>query len=156
MKKMLLITAAAMSLSGCVTQAQSDNITKVIVGLSNKSIKDLQGVIKVANAATPPDLDGADCAGSLPDPTKPTDTGTGALAVAAAIQKVAQATTGQQVGAFTTAEILSLYQPGSAQFNWAVKTIETACVAKAHDVNQAVAGTTAGLMGIVSAFLGLG
>ena len=43
------------------------------------------------------------------------------------------------------AEIATLYQPGSAQFNWAVKTLETACIAKVHDVNQAI-NSTAGII----------
>lgn len=155
MTRILLAATTALSLAGCATQAQSDATSKLIVGLANKSISDLQGVVTVANAATPPDTDGAQCAGKLPDPANPADLGTGGLAVAAAVQKVALATTGQQVGAFTTAEILSLYQPGSAQFNWAVKTIETACIAKVHDINQAAAGTTAGIMGVVATFLGV-
>jgi len=83
-------------------------------------------------AATPPDTDGATCAD-------------GAATVAAAIQKVAAVTAGKTVGAFSVAEIASLYQPGSAQFNWAVKTLEAACIAKIHDTNQAI-NSTAGII----------
>lgn len=149
------IILAPLALCGCAaTQAQTDVITTTLTQISNTAITDLQNQAKVALAATPPDVDGAQCAGTLPDPTKAGDTGTGALAVAAAIQRVAAVTTGQPVGVFTTAEIATLYQPGSAQFNWAVKTIETACIAKIHDVNQAV-NSTAGIFTALPSVLAL-
>ena len=43
----------------------------------------------------------------------------------------------RQLGAFTVAEIASLYAPGSPQFNAAVTTIETGCIAKVRAVIQA-------------------
>ena len=81
--------------------------------------------------------------------------GTGALAVAAAIQRVNAVNADQPIGALTVAEIGTLYQPGSAQFNWAVTTIETACIAKVHDVNQAI-NSTSGIITALPSILVLG
>ena len=51
------------------------------------------------------------------------------------MQKVLAATpTGSTVGVFTTAEIASLYQPGSAQFNAAQQVLVSGCAAKAQNV----------------------
>ena len=137
--------ALAACAGGLVSQSESQQITTVLTQLGNTLTSDLLAQGAVALAATPPDLDGAACAGTLPtNPLDPT-TGTGALTVAAAIQKVAAVTAGKSVGALTVAEIATLYQPGSAQFNWAVKTIETGCIAKVHDVNQAI-NSTAGII----------
>lgn len=119
-------------LAGCVGASQSSQIEKVLTQLGNTLADDLAGQKAVALAATPPDTDGAACA----------DAG---MQVATAIQKVAAVTAGTQVGALTLAEIGTLYQPGSAQFNWAVKTLETGCIAKVHDVNQAI-NSTAGII----------
>ena len=148
-----LFLAVPLLLGGCVGQAV-DRITPVLTQIANTAIADLQQQKAVALAATPPDTDGAACAGALPNPAVAGDLGTGALAVAAAIQRVAAVTTGQQVGVFTTAEIATLYQPGSAQFNWAVKTLETACIAKVHDVNQAI-NSTAGIITAIPSILAL-
>jgi len=137
---------------GLITQSQSQQISVILTQLGNTLTTDLQQQSAVAMAATPPDVDGARCAGTLPDPTKAGDLGTGALAVAAAIQRVAAVTNGKSVGALTVAEIATLYQPGSAQFNWAVTTIETACIAKVHDVNQAV-NSTAGIISALPSIL---
>lgn len=132
--KLAGLVGLAWWLTGCsLTTGQSNEINTVLNQVANTATADLQQQQKVALAATPPDTDGANCA-------------VGALTVAAAIQKVLAATPqGTQIGAFTTAEIASLYQPGSAQFNWAVTTLETACIAKVHDVNQAV-NSTAGIL----------
>ncbi len=134
MRKLLAPIACVALLGGCaLSTAQSNQINTILNQIANTATTDLTQQQKVALAATPPDTDGANCAG-------------GALTVAAAIQKVLAATPqGTQIGAFTTAEIASLYQPGSAQFNWAVTTLETACIAKVHDVNQAV-NSTAGIL----------
>ena len=59
------------------------------------------------------------------------------------MQKVLAATpSGGQAGVITAAEVASLYQPGSAQYNWVVTTVETGCIAKLHDINQAAASAT--------------
>jgi hypothetical protein len=150
-----LAAFATLALTGCAVSAdQSTQISQVLTQLGNTLTASLQQQAAVALAATPPDTDGARCAGTLPDPAKPGDLGTGALAVSAAIQRVAAVTAGQQVGAITLAEIGTLYQPGSAQFNWAVTTIETACIAKIHDVNQAI-NSQAGIMTALPSVLAL-
>jgi len=119
----------AIAISACVLSPSNDQVLMVMNQIANTATGDLNSAIAVANAATPPDVDGATCA-------------QGALTVNAAMQKVLAATpTGATVGAFTSAEIASLYQPGSAQFNYVVKTLETACIAKVHDVNQAAQST---------------
>src|SRR5579863_1415176 len=134
--------ALCLGLDACaLSQAQSDQITTTMTQLGNTLTSDLQSQRNAALAATPPDLDGAACAGTLPDPAQPMN-GTGAMAVAGAIQKLNASLVGKPIGALTAAEIATLYQPGSAQFNWAVKTIETACIAKLHDVYQAINSTT--------------
>lgn len=157
-RKLAVTAVLAVALSGCNIASQlssgSSSIETVLTQLGNTLVSDLQSQKAVALAATPPDVDGAACAGALPDPTKPGDTGTGALAVAAAIQRVATATVGQKPGALTVAEIASLYQPGSDQFNWSVKTLETACIAKVHDVNQAI-NSTAGIIAALPSILAL-
>jgi len=159
MKRVVLAAALPLMLSSCagglVSQGQSTQIEKVLTQLGNTVTTDLQQQRLVALAATPPDQHGAQCAGTLPDPAKPGDLGSGALSVAAAIQKVAAVTAGKSVGALTVAEIATLYQPGSAQFNWAVTQIESACIAKIHDVNQAI-NSTAGIFTALPSILALG
>ena len=151
MRRMVqIVILAVVPLASCaiVSQQQSKQIETVFTQLANTLVTDLQQQRAVALAATPPDVDGAACAGTLGNAANPSDPrNTGALAVANAIQKVEAVTAGKAVGAFTVAEIASLYQPGSAQFNWAIKTLETACIAKIHDINQAVNSTS----GIITA-----
>jgi hypothetical protein len=152
MRKTIIATSAiGLLLAGCVggliSAADSAKINIVLTQLGNTLITDLQQQHAVALAATPPDTAGAACAGTMPtNPTDPT-TGTGALSVAAAIQQVEAVTAGKQVGTFTAAEIATLYQPGSPQFNWATETLETACIAKVHQTNQAINSTS----GIITA-----
>ena len=158
MKRMMLVSTAALALVGCgsfgVSSSQSKAISTVLTQLGNTLTSDLQQQAKVAMAATPPDTAGAACAGTLPNPAVPNDTGTGALAVAAAIQRVAAVTAGTSVGALTVAEIATLYQPGSPQYNWAVTTLETACIAKVHQTNQAI-NSTAGIITALPSILAL-
>lgn len=143
---------------GCtigVSQSDSTAITTVLTQLGNTLTTDLQQQAKTAMAATPPDVDGARCAGVLPNPAVAGDLGTGALAVAAAIQRVNAVNANAPIGALTVAEIATLYQPGSEQFNWAVTTLETACIAKVHDVNQAI-NSTSGIITALPSILALG
>ena len=167
-----LLTGAALLLSSTacgVSTSQSNQITTILTQIGNTLVPDLQQQRLVALAATPPDLDGAQCAGTLSVaavvavpatattpaiPASPAVDATGALAVAEAIQKVAAVTNGTAVGALTVAEIASLYQPGSQQFNWALKTLETACIAKVHDINQAV-NSTSGIITALPSILAL-
>lgn len=154
--------AACMILAACVggiiSQSQSQQIEKVLTQLGNTLTSDLQAQRAVALAATPPDTAGAACAGASPgEPVFDTSSdhlGLGALGVAGAIQRVAAVTVGKQVGALTLAEIATLYQPGSPQFNWAVTMIETGCIAKIHMVNQAI-NSTAGIITALPSVLAL-
>ena len=157
------IAATLAACSGVISASESTQIETVLTQLGNTLTSDLQTQAAVALAATPPDIDGAQCAGTVAIPAvaaTPTSQAvaavpaTGALAVAAAIQQVAAVTAGQQIGALTVAEIATLYQPGSAQFNWALKTLETACIAKVHDVNQAV-NSTSGIITALPSILAL-
>ena len=145
----------ALGLSGCgLPQAQYDQVTQVLTQLTDTAIADMQTGKRLALAATPPDADGAMCFGNLPDPANPADTGSGGLGVAFALQKLAAAQKGQTVGALTAAEFASIVQPGSAQWNWAVKTLEVACISKIHDTNQAI-NSTAEIFTALPAILGL-
>jgi hypothetical protein len=129
-------------LGGCANNAQGQTVLSNLTTIANTASADLTTAIAVANAATPPDADGAACASA-------------ALTVATNIKAVIAATpAGATVGVFTTAEIASLYAPGSAQFNQAVKTIETGCIAKLHDINQAGASTL-GQPAAIAAALGI-
>lgn len=133
--------------SGCVggltlSSADNDAIQATLTKLGNTATSDINTAISVANAATPVDTDGARC-------------GQGALTVVQAIQKVIASTAGPAtVGVATKVEIASLYQPGSAQYNYVVTTLETACIAKVHDVNQATT-SAAGIISAIPAVLGL-
>lgn len=119
----ILLAGAILALAGCAQTGKPDQITSVLDQIANTATADLQTSIAVANAATPPDADGAACSQAV-------------LTAAAAMQQVLAASTaaGGTVGAFTTAEIASLYQPGSAQYNYVVKTVGTGCLNKIVDV----------------------
>lgn len=120
--------AGLFGLGGCAVSSNSQILT-ILNQVANTASADLTSQIAIANAATPPDLDGAAC-------------GNAALTVGIAMKKVLAATpAGATIGVFSAAEIATLYQPGSAQFNYAVTTLETGCIAKVHDVNQAVNST---------------
>lgn len=134
--KRLIPLALALALMGCATNTQpTSQISTVLTQLANTATADISTQINVANAATPPDADGAAC-------------GAAALQVAAAIQKVVLVTAPPAAGAFTVAEIASLYQPGSAQFQWAEKILVSGCAAKVIDVQQA-ANTNLSIAGII-------
>jgi len=115
-------------LAGCAAQTATSPGQQVLTNLTtiaNTADADLATSIAVANAATPPDTAGVNCA-------------TAVRTVGANIRKVMAATpAGATVGVFTAGEIASLYAPGSAQFNDAVQTIETGCIAKLHQINAA-------------------
>jgi hypothetical protein len=128
--------------------AQSQQIITNLQTIANTSTADLNGVIAVANAATPPAPHLAACA-------------TATLTVGAAMQKVlaatpaaTAATPGATVGVFTVAAVASLYEPGSAQFTWATETIQTGCIAEYQDVMNAGA-TIAGLPAAMAAALAI-
>lgn len=120
---MALMFASALSMGACTqfnTQV-ADPLLKDLAQIANTAQTDLQNVENVANAATPPDTDGATCAAAV-------------ITVLGQIQKVNAADTTANAGVFTIAEMASLFQPGSAQYNQAQNTIATGCISKANDV----------------------
>ena len=122
-----LIPIAAILVVGC-TQSAADPIITTLTRLADTSVADLTTAKAVALAATPPDTNGATCADA-------------AITVAQSMQKVAAAATGKTVGAFTVAEIASLYQPHSPQYEAAANTLLTGCIAKIRTVKGAAVAT---------------
>jgi len=141
----LLALGMLLLISACVSSSTSNTqVNGVLTQLANTATGDLTSAAAVANAATPPDADGATC-------------GAAALTVAAAMQKVLLVTAPPvagakpaTIGAFTAAEIASLYQPGSPQYQWAVKTLVSGCAAKIIDVQQA-ANANLSIAGLIAA-----
>lgn len=142
----------ALALCACAAKPSTQNalggqFATVLSRIMNTSSADLQTAQNVANAATPPDLDGARCAAAV-------------LVVQGEVQKVVAAQASGTQGAFTTAEMLSLFQPGSAQFNQAYNTAATGCIAKANDVmgaaNVLLAGGIAGVLAATNTVIPLG
>lgn len=141
----LLITLSTLLLGGCATWFSShvaDPLITTISRLNNTAVSDLGVVIAVAKAATPPDTDGVTCA-------------QGAITVAGQINQVLAAAKGQPgspaaaatsttaavpavpataPGFFTTAELASIFAPGSPQYQSVKQELTTACAAKALDV----------------------
>lgn len=136
-----LACAVVALLAGCSQQlsaVQTDINTKIVdplltdlAKIGNTVQADLQNVVVVANAATPPDVDGANCA-------------TAALTVQGQIAKVLTAANTPAAGVLTTAEVASLFQPGSAQYNQAKQVLTSGCAAKAQDVLGPVGVLAAG------------
>lgn len=129
--KTILAVAAITLLAGCsqqLGQVQTTINQKVIDPLltdlnkiGNTAAGDLKNVQAVAQAATPPDSDGYNCAAA-------------ALTVQGQIAAVLTAANTPQAGVLTTAEVASLFQPGSAQYNQAKQVLVSGCAAKAQDV----------------------
>lgn len=155
MKKLFAI-AVALALAACASTANAPktaasslggNFATVLSRIMNTSAADLTTAENVANAATPPDADGAHCAAAV-------------LVVQGEVGKVVAAQGAGTQGAFTTAEMLSLFQPGSAQFNQAYNTVATGCIAKANDVmgaaNVLLAGGIAGVLAATNTVIPLG
>lgn len=142
--------ALALSLSACAgnpaTNPATNPLATALSRISNTAAADLQTAQKVALAATPPDQDGANCAAA-------------ALTVQAQVNKVVAAANAPGAGAFTVAELASLFQPGSAQFNQANNTLASGCVAKANDVvgpaGVVAAGGVAGVLAATNTILPL-
>jgi hypothetical protein len=124
MKHILAGTALAVlaSCSQVNTQVVSPAL-KTLAQIGNTAVADAQTAKAVALAATPQDIDGANCWAG----------------VVTAIGEIAQVNAAAQAGAgtagvFTAAEMASLFQPGSAQYNQVTNLVASACVAKANDV----------------------
>ena len=161
MIRTLVATAIlSVALAGC--SVLNANETKAVQQfLADTTATQTAGLLRAKNdflAATPPQNDGASCVGNLPDPTKSGDLGSGVLSVLAAIQREINAN-GVPSGANPTTSFealakLSIYQPSSAQFNWAVTQVETGCIAFIHDINQSI-NSTAGIFTALPSMLAL-
>ena len=140
MLKILAPIACAALLYGCagqINQAQTqingvnDALLTDLAKIGNTAVADLQNVENVAKAATPPDTDGYNCAAA-------------AIMVGGQINAVMTAANQPTAGVLTTAEIASLFQPGSAQYNQAKQVLTSGCAAKAQDVLGAAGVLAAG------------
>lgn len=149
MKRAILVLAVA--LTGCANgsnpiQQVTTPLITVLSRISNTAAADLQVAQTVALAATPPDQDGASCAAA-------------ALTVQAQVAKVVTAANVPSAGAFTVAELASLFQSGSAQFNQANNTLASGCIGKANDVigpaGVVAAGGVAGVLAATNTILPL-
>lgn len=147
---LLAITLSACAGSSGSTPAGSQLGSQFATALSrimNTSAAYLQTAQNVANAATPPDTDEASCAAAV-------------IVVQGEVQKVVAAQAAGSQGVLTTAEMLSLFQPGSAQFNHAYNTVASGCIAKANDVmgaaNVLLAGGIAGVLAATNTVIPLG
>lgn len=121
--KRLAPVIVAVSLVACasVNTKVIDPLITAISRLNNTAAADLVVAQNVAKAATPPDTDGLNCAVA------------GAQA-SAQINAVLAAAGTANAGAITTAELASLFQPGSQQYNAVKQLLVTGCAAKAQDV----------------------
>lgn len=135
MLKISIAATALTLLAGCASLNTKvvDPLITDISRINNTASADLQVAQNVAQAATPPDVDGFNCAGA-------------AVTASAQINKVLAAATagGASAGAFTTAEIASLFQPGSQQYNAINQLLVSGCAAKATDVLGAAGVMAAG------------
>lgn len=148
--KRLCILALVAIVSACSSTSTTTKANPLITALSrimNTASADLQNTQNVALAATPPDQDGANCAAAI-------------LVVQGQVAKVVTAANVSGSGAFTIAELASLFQPGSAQFSQANNTLAAGCIAKANDVlgpaGVVAAGGVAGALAAANNIIPLG
>jgi hypothetical protein len=113
-----------------------DPLITDLAKINATAINDLQVAQKVAQAATPPDTDGFNCYAA-------------AITVANQINSVIVAAQGPAAGVLTTAELATLFQPGSAQYNNVKQQLVSGCAAKAQDVLGAQGVLAAG--GVIGA-----
>jgi hypothetical protein len=146
----LLSALIVFALGGCALpvapatpSSEQSTFTKVLVQLGSTAIPMLQAQANAAMAETPPNTHIAQCAGTLPDPTNP-QTGTGAMSVAGAIQKLAAAA-GPNPSALVQTTVALAFAPNSAQFDWAGGQIEQGCVQALQDAINAGKATAADL-----------
>jgi hypothetical protein len=158
-RKLLALASVATFLTGCVggtlgnvaSQQDTAAVQNFLQVAATTRITALGKAYNDFAAATPQQTHGMACVGSLPDSTKSIDNvgmtnlGTGILSVWAAVQReIAANPPGNGLSAEEVVAKASIYQPASAQFNWAVTQVESGCVAYLHDINQSV-NSTAGL-----------
>jgi hypothetical protein len=136
------------ALVGCslLPAQQQANINSFLSQLANTSLADLNQTIAIAQAATPPDTDGVTCAQALL---------TERANVVALYQAAAPNGSVANVGAFSTAELATIFIPGSAQTQAALQTLRTGCAAKIADVQQNVLVGSTQFFGIIAAFANL-
>jgi hypothetical protein len=141
MKRLPLFVALA--LAGCSGTGSNpiynvtDPLITVLSRVANTAGADLVVAENVANAATPKDTDGYNCDAAL-------------LTVQGQITAVVTAAHVPTAGAFATAELASLFQPGSQQYNQAKQVIVSGCAAKAQDVMGPTALLGSGVLGALA------
>jgi hypothetical protein len=140
MRKFIIAAVAALPLVACTAFNQNvvDPLITDLSKINATATADLQQAVVVANAATPPDQDGANCANA-------------AIGVSADINKVFAAANGgtSASGPLTLAELASLFQPGSIQYDTEKQKLQSGCAGKAADVLGAAGVLAAG--GVVGA-----
>jgi hypothetical protein len=146
----ILAVGLVLATSGCTLpvaptppSSEQATFTKVLNQLGSTQIPSLQDQANAAMAETPPNTHIAQCAGTLPDPANP-QTGTGAMSVAGAIQKLAAAA-GPNPSALVQTTVALAFAPHSAQFDWAAGQIEQGCVQALQDAINAGKATAADL-----------
>lgn len=132
MNSILSALCVALSLSACSTfnAKVADPLITDLSKINATATADLVQAEAVAQAATPPDLDGKACAAA-------------AVVVGGQVNAVLAAA-GKSSGPLTLAELASLFQPGSAQYNMVKQELTSGCAAKAQDVLGAAGLVAAG------------
>lgn len=139
----ILTFAAVVALSGCTAFNQQvvDPLLTDLSRINNTAIADLQRAKDVALAANPPDTSGATCADA-------------AMAVASDINKVYAAALGTDqtaaAGPLAMAELASLFQPGSDQYNHEKSVLMDSCSAKVAKVLGPVQFAAVGTIGALA------
>jgi hypothetical protein len=149
----IVATLSVLALGSSCTMFNTKVIDPLITELGKISaagladLTQLEAVASVPNKALPggiEDADGLACAQA-------------AVVVLTQVQAVNTAASGPGAGALTTAEIASLFQPGSVQYNQATNTLAAGCVAKANDVlgpaGVVAAGGVIGALSITNGIL---
>lgn len=124
MKRLALLASASVLVLASCQQINSQVVDPLITDLAKinaTALADLQTAQAVAQAATPPDTDGYNCYAAV-------------ITLGGQIKSVLAAANAPQAGVITTAEIATLFQPGSQQYNQAKQELTSGCAAKAQDV----------------------
>lgn len=133
MRTLAALSLAALAACTSLNTKVVDPLITALGKINATATADLVQVEVVAKAATPPDTDGFNCAAA-------------AITVGGEINAVfAAANNGQAAtGPLTLAELASLFQPGSAQYDQVSQTLTSGCSAKAIDVLGAAGVLAAG------------
>lgn len=142
MSRISFLAAACALLASCSgttnpIYSATDPLITVLSRVANTAGTDLTVAENVANAATPKDTDGFTCDAAL-------------LTVQGQISAVVTAAHVPTAGVFATAELASLFQPGSQQYNQAKQLIVSGCAAKAQDVMGPTALLGSGVLGALA------